>query len=88
MASGSGGREDGTSSRALLGRKTGGVRCRGIVVRYLGTVDDRLSDDLLDNGSYRPPESSHTATSPSSSSELLDDRHSYGCHSSDEMARS
>lgn len=54
---------------------------------HLGMVD-RLSDDLLDSGSYLPVAFSQTATSPSSFSELLDERHSYGCHNSDEMARS
>jgi len=54
---------------------------------HLGLVD-RLSDDRLDSGSYRPVALSQTATSPSSFSELLDDLHSYGCHNSDDMARS
>jgi len=54
---------------------------------HTGMVD-RLSDDRLDRGSYRPVALSQTATSPSSFSELLDDRHSYGCHRSDDMARS
>lgn len=54
---------------------------------HLGMVD-RLSDDRLDSGSYWPVVLSQTATSPSSFNELLDDRHSYGCHNSDDMARS